>query len=69
MTACLGQRVRRTAQHPRIPIGMLGTIDVVHANGRDFWVATDGMPGCGPGFCGWTSFESWEPVKTTANED
>jgi len=36
---------------------MLGTIDVVHDNGHDFWVATDEG-----GFCGWTNFDQWAPV-------
>ena len=53
----LGQRVRRTAQHKRIPIGMLGTIDVVHKDGHDFWVCTDEG-----GFCGWTNFDAWMPI-------
>jgi hypothetical protein len=52
----LGQRVRRTAPHRAFPIGMLGTIDVVHENGQDFWVMTD-EGGCN----GWTSFASWQP--------
>lgn len=46
------------ARHPRIPLGMTGTIDVVHANDRDFWVVTDDG-----GFCGWTSYEKWTPVE------
>jgi hypothetical protein len=53
----VGQRVRRTVPHVRIPVGMLGTIDVVHDNGRDFWVVTDEG-----GFCGWSTFERWTPV-------
>ena len=61
MKPCIGQRVRRTVPHVRIPIGMLGTIDVVHDNDRDFWVATDEG-----GFCGWTNFEQWMPVDTEA---
>jgi hypothetical protein len=56
--ARLGLRVRRTAPHREISIGMLGTIDVVHENGRDFWVATDEG-----GFNGWTDFASWQPVE------
>lgn len=63
MKPYLGQRVRRTASHKEIPIGMIGTIDVVHEDGEDFWVVTDGMPSCGAGFCGWTSFEAWEPLE------
>lgn len=54
---CLGRRVRRTAPHPTIAIGVTGTIDIVHANGRDFWVATDEG-----GFCGWTSYDQWMPL-------
>ena len=54
MKPCIGQRVRRIAEHWGIPIGMLGTIDVVHDNGHDFWVATHEG-----GFCGWTSFDQW----------
>jgi len=57
VTPKLGQRVRRTAPHWRIPTGQLGMIDVVHENGRDFWVATDEG-----GFNGWTSFDQWTPV-------
>lgn len=53
----LGQRVRRTAAHKRIPIGILGTIDVVHDDGTNFWVCTDEG-----GFCGWTNFDQWAPV-------
>ena len=55
--AHVGQRVRRATSHRLIPIGMLGTIDVVHDNGHDFWVATDEG-----GFCGWTNFDQWAPV-------
>lgn len=55
----VGQRVRRTAPHKRIPEGMLGTIDIVHDNGCDFWVATDEG-----GFCGWTTFDQWMPAST-----
>jgi hypothetical protein len=54
-----GQRVRRTAQHPRIPVGMLGTIDIVHENGSDFWVLTEEG-----GFNGWVDFGSWESATT-----
>jgi hypothetical protein len=58
----LGLRVRfLRADHDRVPLGMTGTIDVVHEDGEDFWVATD----CG-GFFGWTSFRSWEPLAETA---
>jgi len=57
MTPTISQRVRRSAPHAKIAVGMLGTIDVVHDNGRDFWVATDEG-----GFCGWTSFDQWQPV-------
>jgi len=53
--------VRRTAPHKQISIGMLGTIDVVHDNGREFWVATDEG-----GFCGWTTFDAWTPVAKDA---
>jgi len=53
----IGQRVRRTAPHTKFPIGMLGTIDVVHEDGHDFWVCTDEG-----GFNGWTSYEQWEPI-------
>lgn len=53
----IGQRVRRTVPHWAFPVGQLGTIDVVNANGRDFWVATDEG-----GFCGWTSFDQWTVV-------
>ena len=62
----VGQRVRRTAAHPVIPLGMLGTIDVVHSNGRDFWVCTDGTPECGAGFNGWTTFDEWTPLGAEA---
>ncbi len=62
MKPCIGQRVRRTAPHKEIPIGMLGTIDCVHANEQDFWVLTDGMPTCGAGWCFWTDFAAWEPI-------
>lgn len=68
MKPCIGQRVRRTAPHKEIPIGMLGTIDVVHEDGQDFWVVTDGMPDCGAGFCGWTTFEQWMPVAKEGDE-
>ena len=54
----IGQRVRRTAPHSRIQNGMLGTIDVIHDNGCDFWVVTDEG-----GFCGWTTFEQWTPAE------
>ena len=57
----LGQRVRRTVPHSAFAVGMLGTIDVVHDNGHDFWVATDEG-----GFCGWTDFEQWVPVTQDA---
>ena len=57
----VGQRVRRTAPHKRFPTGIFGTIDVVHANGIDFWVATD-EGGC----CGWTTFEQWVPIVVEA---
>jgi len=57
--ARVGQRVRRTATHPKFPIGMLGTIDVVHEDGCNFWVLTDEG-----GFCGWTTYEQWTPVGT-----
>jgi hypothetical protein len=53
----VGQRVRRTVPHDKFPSGMLGTIDVVHDNDRDFWVATDEG-----GFNGWTSYAQWAPV-------
>ena len=63
MKLCIGQRVHRTAAHKEIPIGMLGTIDVVHEDGQNFWVVTDSMPDCGAaGFCGWTNFDQWAPV-------
>ena len=58
----LGQRVRRTVRHVRIPIGTLGTIDVVHDNGEDFWVTTDEG-----GFCGWTTFQQWVSVEDGAH--
>ena len=58
--AVVGQRVHRTVPHRAIPIGALGTIDAVHANGQDFWVATDEG-----GFNGWTSFASWQPLETS----
>lgn len=54
----IGSRVRRSAEHPQIPVGMLGTIDVVHEDGLHFWVATDDG-----GVCGWTSFDEWTPEK------
>lgn len=57
----VGLRVRRTAAHKRIAIGMLGTIDVVHKDGDDFWVATDEG-----GFCGWSTFEQWTPAAEEA---
>ena len=57
----VGLRVRRTAAHKRIAIGMLGTIDVVHKDGDDFWVATDEG-----GFSGWTNFAQWDPVTKEA---
>ena len=57
MSPRIGQRVRRTAPHKLIPDGMLGTIDVVHEDGVDFWVVTDEG-----GFCGWTSFDQWVPI-------
>jgi len=56
----LGLRVRRTAPHKEIPLGMEGTIDVVDKNGHDFWVATDEG-----GFCGWTTFDQWAPISKT----
>lgn len=58
MTPTIGQRVRRAAPHRSIPAGMHGTIDVVHENGKDFWVVTDEG-----GFCGWTNFDQWTPVS------
>ena len=61
MSPRVGQRVRRTAPHKQISIGMLGTIDVVHDNGREFWVATDEG-----GFCGRTTFDTWTPVAKDA---
>lgn len=57
MSPTVGMRVRRLTPHWDFPAGQLGTIDVVHENGRDFWVATDSG-----GFNGWTSFEAWGPV-------
>lgn len=58
----IGQRVRRTAPHKQISTGMLGTIDVVHDNGTDFWVVTDEG-----GFNGWTHYDQWSPInKETA---
>ena len=62
MSPRLGQRVRRTAPHPKFPIGMLGTIDVVHEDGQNFWVVTDEG-----GFNGWTSFNAWAPAKEKAD--
>lgn len=59
MTPKIGQRVRRTSPHPRIPLGLTGTIDVVHDNGSDFWVVTDDG-----GFNGWTSYDQWLPITT-----
>lgn len=59
--ARIGQRVRRMAPHEKIPIGSLGTIDGVHENDHDFWVATDEG-----GFCGWTSYDQWTPVGETS---
>jgi hypothetical protein len=63
MKPIVGLHVRRTTAHPAFPIGMLGTIDVVHENGEDFWVVTDAG-----GFNGWTSFASWQPIETHADE-
>ena len=40
---------------------MEGTIDVVHDDGRSFWVCTDEG-----GFCGWTSFDQWVPIAAEA---
>jgi hypothetical protein len=54
----IGLRVRRKIPHPAIPVGTLGTIDVVHENGQDFWVVDDTG-----GFNGWTSFDAWQPAK------
>lgn len=60
----IGMRVRFVKMdHPDVRPGTLGTIDVVHENGSDFWVATE----CG-GFYGWTSFRSWHPTKEPADE-
>jgi hypothetical protein len=58
-TPSIGMRVRRITAHREIAIGTLGTIDVVHKDGKDFWVADDTG-----GFCGWCCFEDahWEPV-------
>jgi hypothetical protein len=56
--AHVGLRVRRVLPHPEIPVGTLGTIDVVHENGQDFWVADDTG-----GFNGWTNFGAWTPAK------
>ena len=56
----VGLRLRRTVQRKQFSIGMLSTIDVVHKDRRDFWVATDEG-----GFCGWTNFEQWAPIPET----
>ena len=53
--------MRRTASHKLISIGMLGTIDVVHTDGTNFWVVTDEG-----GFCGWTTFDEWTCVDAEA---
>ena len=58
MIPAVGQRVRRIHPHWGFPVGQLGTIDVVHENGRVFWVATD-EGGCN----GWTSYEQWTPLE------
>ena len=57
MKPYVGQRVKRLAEHWGFSAGQLGTIDVVHENGSDFWVATDAG-----GFNGWTSYAQWQPV-------
>ena len=51
----LGQRVRFTAQHDRIPIGSSGVIDQV--SGDQFVVLLDE----GAWFF-WTTFAKWEPI-------
>lgn len=63
MKPCVGQRVRRTAPHAKIAVGMLGTIDVVHEDGRSFWVCTDEG-----GFNGWTSFDQWAHAAEAAED-
>jgi len=59
VTPTVGQRVRRITAHWGFPAGQLGTIDVVHENGQDFWVATDAGS-----FNGWTSYDQWAPFPT-----
>lgn len=58
MTPVDGQCVRRLTPHPWVPVGQLGTIVVVHENGRDFWVFVDDG-----GFTGWTDYDQWEPIE------
>lgn len=54
-TPRLGQRVRFTAQHDRVPVGATGMIDQVI--GQEFVVLLDE----GAWFF-WTSFAKWEPT-------
>ncbi len=63
VTPRIGQRVRRIAPHWGIPAGQLGTIDVVHENKHDFWVATDEG-----GFNGWTTFDAWTPIAASTGD-
>jgi hypothetical protein len=41
--------------HPHVPLGMTGVIDVVNDEANVFWVLVDNG-----GFYGWTSFDSWK---------
>ena len=41
--------------HPHVPLGMTGVIDVVNDEENAFWVLVDNG-----GFFGWTSFDAWK---------
>ena len=41
--------------HPHVPLGMTGVIDVVNDEENAFWVLVDNG-----GFMGWTSFDAWK---------
>lgn len=52
----VGMLVACTRQdHPDVPYGMTGVIDLVDRKTSAFWVLLDSG-----GFLGWTSFASWE---------
>lgn len=53
----IGQRVRRTAPHETIPVGILGKIVVLDVNSLKFCVAMDNGE-----YCEWTDLDRWTPV-------